>query len=356
ARLLCVVFGLVGAIPLSGGVLLRSKPVQNWAAAETTRILDEQLGVKATFTTELSFVPLRLAVNGLRVPSTDGGEAAIRVGSIVVSPRFFSLLAGRIDVGDIELENTSLRLVVEEGEVKNLAYRFQKRSEGARPKLTRAPFRSLAISNARLDLSLDGTRIKTEGIDVDAFAEEQLKFDVAIRSDGATIHAQRQLKMEATDNAPPQVRQLYDEDRLCALDLRVLLSMDEVVVRRFSLLGALDLDESPDSSPSCDPKSEGAIAIRLSQLKIQLEQQELSAIRGHVMTRLPLGIADRVVPGIAGTGWTAFSGDLHYTPGAQLPELSGRLSGEGMSVSAYKMADDVRAALLITGGAISMQD
>jgi hypothetical protein len=126
-------------------------------------------------------------------------------------------LAGRIDVGDVELEDTKIRLVIEDGEVKNVAYRFPQTQSTERPELTRAPFRSLAVTNAELDLSVDGTEIKTAGIDIDAFAEKNLSFDVALRTGETTIMADR-----LVDGDPPRLAR--DEDRICGIDARDLVS------------------------------------------------------------------------------------------------------------------------------------
>src|SRR5690606_32309371 len=151
------------------------------------RLLRQQLGLEASFQVEMSVIPLRLAVTDLIVPATDGGSPAIHAELAAVSPRFFSLLAGRIDVGDIELENIFVRLVLAGGEITNVSYRFPETSSGAAPELTRSPFRSLAVTNATFDLDVDGTHIVTRGVDVDAFAEAELSFDVAMRVAGAEI-------------------------------------------------------------------------------------------------------------------------------------------------------------------------
>jgi translocation and assembly module TamB len=364
AQLFCLLFALVGAIPLSGGALLGSQPVQAWAAAETSRILRQELGVEANFSASLSLIPLRLSVTALQIPSKSGGQAAIEVGLAQVSPRFFSLLAGRIDVGDIELEDTTVRLVVRDGKIVNVAYKLPEAS-GTSPELTRVPFRSLAISNAQVTVDLDGTLIQTEGIDLDAFAEQDFSFDVALRTDGASIKATRELppeKHQASSNvsaspldakgAEPISRIAHDDDRLCALDFRMTLSREQVVVRRFSMLGALDLDEAENSNAPCDPTSEGSIALRLSQMKFTPQEEGLPKVRGHVMSRVPLALADRITPGIGGKGWAGYSGDINLDKEMRLPELSGQISGEAMAMRSYAIASKLSAELMVTGDVV----
>ena len=77
ARLLCLVFALIGAIPLGGGLLLRSAPAHDWAARETARLLEEHLGLQASYSLELSLWPFRVAVTELVVPATDGAGPAL---------------------------------------------------------------------------------------------------------------------------------------------------------------------------------------------------------------------------------------------------------------------------------------
>ncbi|HSC89823.1 MAG TPA: hypothetical protein VLC09_21250, partial [Polyangiaceae bacterium] len=245
ARVLCVLFALIGLIPLSGGLVLRSRPLQRWAADETSRVLAQQLGLKATFTVEIDLIPLRLAVTDLNVPASDGGSPALSTRLAAISPRFFSLLAGRLDVGDIELEDSSVRLVLRGGRLVNVDYRLPERSSpGAAPELTRSPFRSLTITNARVDLDIEGTHVRTDAIDMDVYAEPKWTFDLALRMAGATLDRTSERKKDQTV--------AHDEDRLCGLDLRARLSPERVSLRRFSLLGAVDLNPAEGTRPACE--------------------------------------------------------------------------------------------------------
>jgi len=324
SRLLCALFACVGLIPLSGGLVLRSPPLQRWAAAETSRVLDEQLGVTATFAVEIDLIPLRLAVTDLVVPASDGLGPAVSTQLASISPRFFSLLAGRLDVGDIELEESSVRLVVRDGQVTNVHYRLPKSKGDSSFELERSPFRSLTVTNARFDIDVEGTHVRTDAIDLDAFAEPDLAFDVALRMAGATLDRSRERKQKDGGIA-------YDEDRLCALDLRVLLSRQQVSVRRFSLLGAIDLDPLPETRPGCDVTGAEKLAVRLSQLKITPRQVGLPLVRGRVFVRAPAGITNRFV-GTDLTGWVGFSGEVALDGTTRLPEVSGQISGEGLSM------------------------
>ena len=379
ARFLCLIFALIGLVPLSGGLLLRSAPVKMWAANETSRLLRVHLGLSATYRVELSLIPLRLEILELAVADTLRPQPAIRAELIAISPRFFSLLAGRIDVGDIELENSSVRLQIENGKVKNVALRVPE-NEGASPELTRAPFRTLAVTSAHLDLSIDQQHVEVEGIDLDVIADKELTFDMALRALGARISTQRALPPSATREAPssadgrnasakdatktgaqddpkgepdePKVEPeaasfAYSEDRLCALELRAELSPSKVSVRRLSLMGALDSDEARETWAKCGGPPDRQVALRLSQFEVDLAQHGVRSIQGNIMTKLPLFAVERFKPGLAGTGWVGFSGSIAYDTGARLPEVSGKVSGAGMSIAGYKISDQLAAEVLI---------
>lgn len=353
ARLLCAVFAIIGAVPLAAGLLLRSEPLQEWAAGETSRLLRQELGIEATFSVELSLIPLRLAITELNVPALDGGSPALSAEVAALSPRFFSLLAGRIDVGDIELENPQVRLVLTGGKVTNVSYRFPETKAGQRAELKRAPFRSLAVTNAAVDIDIDGNRITARGIDVDAFAEKNLSFDVAVRTGEAELSSTHRVEPQNRhDKVPPY--EAYDEDRLCALDVRMFLKREQIIVRRLSLLGVLDSNNERGTRPKCDENDDERVALRLSQVSVNLEKEAPPRIRGHVMARVPLRAADRVVPTLRGKGWIGFSGDVATSVESKLPEVSGQLTGARMSVSDYAIADDLTAQVLVTGDVIQI--
>ena len=347
ARALCLVFALVGAIPLTGGVVLRSRPVQKWAVAETSRILREQLGVSARFEVELELIPLRLAVTNLVVPSNDGGPPALRTQEVAVSPRLFSLLAGRIDVGDVELEESQVRLVLRNGRVENVSYRFPTTS-GKRPPLVRSPFRSLAVTGARLDLQVDDTRVVTEDIDIDAFAEPKLTFDVAIRVAGADV-----LRRRTTGETIS-----VDEDRLCALDLRTFASEKALSIKRFSLAGVLDDSPEPGTRPGCDHDGDRRVLLRVSHFNVALSQARGTlrpTLDGKVTARVPLPLANRFAPRLAPMrGWAGFSGSVRYDGTTRLPEVDGHLSGERLGLGRYAFAEHLQAELRVLSDTVKV--
>src|SRR3954470_22887049 len=168
ARVVCALFALFGALPFVLGFFLSSAPVENWAARETTRILAEQLGLTARFRVELKLLPLRVTVSQLVVPASDGGTPALEVARVAVTPRIFSLLAGRLDAGDVEVDQPKARLVIKDGKVQNLHYRLPETKKPRTPP-KQAPFSSLSVGDAHFALDIDGVHVDTGEIDLDVF-------------------------------------------------------------------------------------------------------------------------------------------------------------------------------------------
>src|SRR3954469_4707386 len=192
-RVVCALFAVLGALPLAAGFFLSSRPVEDWAARETTRLLEEQLGVKASFRVELKLLPLRVTVNQLVVPASDGGSPALEVTRVAVTPRIFSLLSGKLDAGDVEVDQPKARLVIRDGKLQNLSYHLPQ-TKKPRPASKQAPFSSLSVGDAHFALEIDGVHIDTGEIDLDVFAEQGPTFEVALRASGARVWRTRELR------------------------------------------------------------------------------------------------------------------------------------------------------------------
>ncbi|HKO89544.1 MAG TPA: hypothetical protein VJU61_00235, partial [Polyangiaceae bacterium] len=120
ARVLCVLFALVGLIPPALGALTRWQPIQDWAARETGRILSEQVGLNAKYRVGVSLWPLSLELSEVTLDSNDGGPPVLTTPRLTIRPRLFSLLAGRVDAGQIAVEQPEIRVVIKDGVLQNL--------------------------------------------------------------------------------------------------------------------------------------------------------------------------------------------------------------------------------------------
>src|SRR5690606_34805999 len=130
----CVVFAVLGALPLGAGFLVRSDAAQQWASRETSKLLERLLGLEASYAVEVNLLPLEIALHDVRVESDDGGPPALQAERVSITPRVFSLIAGRLDIGDIAIERASHRLVIEDGQLVNLQLELPERS-GPSPEL-----------------------------------------------------------------------------------------------------------------------------------------------------------------------------------------------------------------------------
>lgn len=368
ARLLCALFALIGALPLLGGVLVRSAPVLDWAAAETSRVLREQLGVTASYRVEMRLWPLQVALLDVEVPASDGGPPALVAERIAVTPRVFALLAGRLDVGDIEIDQPRARVVIRDGRLVNVAYRLPE-SQGPAPELKRAPFSSLGVTDARLSLDIDGFVVSTGPVDLDVFAEHGPTFELAVRAGETRIERRRAVTLAADDRAETRAGELdatgsrsitfdaHDEDVVCRLDLRARVARGELLVRRLSLLGAADSDPLPGTGPACERQDEDAesrVALRISQLRAVLREGKLPAIDGHVFVRAPTRLTNRFVETLALSGWVGFSGDVRYDGSTRLPELRGKVRGKNVQFDVYRLAKHLDADVELSGDRINL--
>jgi translocation and assembly module TamB len=354
ARGVCALFALFGALPFVLGFFLSSAPVENWAARETTRILAEQLGLSAQFRVELKLLPLRVTVSQLVVPASDGGTPALEVARVAVTPRIFSLLAGRLDAGDVEVDRPKARLVIKDGQLQNLRYRLPEPSKKTRAPSKQAPFTSLSVGDARFVLDIDGVHVDSGEVDLDVFAEQGPTFEVALRSSSTRIWRDRVVRGVPP---PPPGTIATDEDTLCRLELRVRYEPNDILVRRFSALGSADLDAKPGSMPSCDNLREddpGRVMLRLSQLRVALRKGEMPLIDGHVLLRAPLPVVNRFVRAGPLRGVASFSGDVRYDGRNKLPEVRGKLTGAGVEFAHFKLAKTLDAELSVAGDVITI--
>lgn len=328
ARVLCLVLSLVGAIPIALGAAARTEPVRRFAAAQTADLLSRLLGVQASYRVSLELVPLRLVVDDLRVAATDGGEPALTARRVSVTPRFFSLLAGRFDAGSIEVQEPRARVILKDGELVNVRYRLPQQ-KGPRPPMERAPFSSLSLTDARVSLDVDGIKADAGPIDADVFAEAGPAFELAVRA--GESHVTRTRKARDTT--------AVDEDVICELDARVRMERGSALVRRLSLVGVADADPNEGTLGSChtgenDP---GRVAVRLSEVRAVLDDAKPSLIDGHVVARAPLAIANRFAKGPF-RGWVGFAGDVRWDAQKDLPEVRAKIRGGGVEMGAYKFA------------------
>ncbi len=340
ARLLAAVLAVLGALPLGVGVLVRAAPLRAWAARETSALLARELGVAASFEVRVSIFPLALEVSRLKVEGTDGLGPALAVARLTVRPRPFALVAGRLDAGDVEVEAPRVRLVVEQGQVRNLAWRTPKRAPSAAPE-KRLPFSTLALTDASVELTLDGTRVSGREIDVDVAAREGPAFDVALRAGEHTITRQRPVLAPGA----PAGAVATDDDVVCRVQARASIDARAILVRRLSALAVADDDDAPGTAGRCDPAKDDPrrVELEVGHLLLKLEDGAPTAASGHVAARAPGQLVNRQVAFMPLRGWVGVDVDARWERGMRLPELHGSVSGAGLEMAEYRLASHLDA-------------
>lgn len=335
-------FAVIGAVPFGLTLLVRMPSLRAWAAAETSALLRRELGVVASFRVTLETWPFAVVLSNVVVESTDGGDAALRVGQIVVRPRLFSLLAGRLDAGQIEIDHPEARVVVQNGEVQNLSLQLPK-GDGSTPPRD-VPFTSVAITNASVDLDWDGTRFDVRDLDLDVSAERGPSFEIALRAGKQLIDRRRPNFLGEEPSEP-----VIDEDAVCQLDARVRVTPWGILVRRLLLQGAADLDGKRGTRPPCgvganDPRK---VEVELSHVQVRWQHGGPPDIDGSVHVRAPVDLTNRFVPFAPLHGWIAADLEGQYGHTGTLPRIRGTVRAHGFELERYHLASDLAADISI---------
>ncbi|HEU4533476.1 MAG TPA: hypothetical protein VFS00_05135, partial [Polyangiaceae bacterium] len=323
ARALCALLALLGALPLLLDGVMRLPWVRTTLAAKASALLESALGVDATFRTELHVLPLELVLYDLRVAATDGPEPALFVPRVRVAPSFVALLAGSLDVGDVQLERPRVRLVLGEGGLRNVRFRAPEgpSSSPPSPPPKRLPFRSIALRGADVDLRVEAAAldVSLRGLDVEVGASEGPVLDLALRLAGGELH-RRRLDGEGAE--------VVDDDALCRLSLRAHGGLAGALVHRFDLDLRLDADPAPGATPGCgaDPPADGRLALALDRLRIEPGAGPLPKLAGRVELAAPARIAGRIAPKAPPlAGSVALEADIDYDGALALPSARGAL-------------------------------
>ncbi|WP_437815893.1 translocation/assembly module TamB domain-containing protein [Sorangium sp. So ce1078] len=357
-RVLCVVFAVIGAIPLAVGFLVRTETVRAWAAAETAALLESELGITARYDVRVQAWPLMVGLNRLVVDSSDGGAPFLELERVAIRPRLFSLLAGRIDAGDVEIIGPRVRAVVKDGELRNLNLPSTGKSSSDKGAFDRAPLSSVAITDARVDLTIDSIRIQAREVDVDVSAEPSDAFEIAMRSGlVSVVHTHPAPGREAEEDS-------VDEDVVCRFDTRVRVEPDRALVRRLILEGAADFDPDPGTAPPC-ALQEGdwrRVELELGALRaVGLGGGMPHRIEGRVRARLPVPIVHRFVSLPPASGSVALDVDAEYDAasapfGLALPRVKGTLAIDQPGLDGRVFVTRLSGKLATTPDAVQLSD
>jgi translocation and assembly module TamB len=353
AVLLCVVFALVGIVPVAFGVAARMPSARAWAAQETREWLARSFGVTARYEVTLGLWPLGISLHDLRVDATDGGPPLLQAERVTVRPRAFSLLGGELDVGDVEVIGPRIRAVVRDGKLQNLAITLPESSgeESDAP----LPFASLAITDARVDLDVDGVLAQLSELDVDVTAEPGGALEASIRAaHGEVTRIHPFPGREAEED-------FVDEDTLCRLEGRVRLEKRELRVRRLAVSAAVDLDPDPGTRPSCAlPASDWRkVELRARALRVGLPglaEPGAPTVHGFVHARVTPALAHRFVYIPHATGSVELDLEVHHDGHTNLPNLTGTLRASEPGLDGKVFAHTLEGQVAIDEDVVSVKD
>jgi translocation and assembly module TamB len=339
-------FAMVGVLPIGLTLLARSSELNAWAAKESARALSAE-GLQAGYAIQVRLVPLALELTGVRVEATDGKGPALTSDRISVRPRIFALLAGKLVLDQVEIDEPAIRLVMKDGVLQNLALHLPKSSNPNGKTVIHAPFSVFAVTGASVDLTLDDAHLTAKDIDIDLTTDddgpEGSSFEIATR----VGHALFQRSRAYTPHGATELRLAIDDDELCSLDARVRYEPHMVLVRRLSAQGSADLDVASDTAPRCDlaATDKRRVEIDVSHLRVVIPEKSgaIPHIDGHVRLRAPLGLAERAAALPETDGWVGVETDVRMADDTTLPELDGHLEAHDIKLAKYRFAQEIQA-------------
>ncbi len=348
AVVLCAIFGLIGAIPMGLGFLVRTAPVRAWAARETARLIADQLHVSARYDVAVQAWPVVVALENVVVDASDGGTPFLSVERIAVRPRPFSLLAGHLDAGDVEIVGPRIRAVVEKGALTNLTYTLPDAPKGGGGG---SPVASLSITDARIDATVDGTRIATREVDVDLSAEDEGAFEVALRAGETAVTRVHPMPGRPGEDA-------VDDDVLCRAEARVRVQSRSILVRRLLLEGSADFDPDPGTRPSCSLEASDwrAVEVRLGAVRVDFPRDEPVRAVGRVHARLPAPLVHRFLDLAPVTGSITLDVSVDYDGGAPLPRVDGHVSASQPGIDGKVFGKTIDLDVAIGGSTVRVQN
>ena len=349
ARILCVVFALAGLIPVGVGLLVRTSWARGLAAGETQKVL-KGFGIDSHFDVELRLWPLSVTLRNVRVEASDGGTPFLTARRATARPKIFGLLAGKVVIDQIDIEQPRARVVMKEGQLQNLALTLPASPKKSGPMAP--PFSVVSASEAEVDVDIDGIRVVGHEIDADVTTDIDgdgaAAFEVALRVAELRGRMVRTLKPAQGNRA---AEYSVDEDTLCRIDARARIEPKRVLVRRFSTFGAADLDPAEETALGCDvaKTDKRYVELTLGHLSVVFPKTpgELPNLDGHVKLRAPLPLVNRLPHTPSTDGWVMVDAELRYTPETPIPDVAGRLEAGNIRVDHFSFARSIQSDFVV---------
>lgn len=356
AFILCILFALVGFVPVFAAVIVRSTTVQQWAAKETAALLEEEVGTRASYDVHVKPWPLTVALEDVVVDGDDGKGPFLTVERASLRPRIFSLLAGKLDVGEVEITGANARVVIRDGELVNFKPKPPETKKKETEEKEKPPFRALALTDATIDLDVDGTLLYLTEVDLDVVSEPDGSFELGVRSGGGTLSRVR------ADPRHPQ-EQSADEDRLCTFEARARVDPENetLLVRRLGLAAVVDFDPDLDTRPACElPDNDWRrLDVRLGAVEVPatvLEGEGVELVSGRAELRVPIALVHRFVDMAPLTGAVLVKAEAARAPTMKAPLVTGTVHADYIGLDGYVFSDFVDTNVSFDGSMLRATD
>ncbi len=347
-------FATIASLVVAAVAMLRVPTIDAWVIGRVEREV-AALGVPATMRMHLDLVPPRLVFTDVVVPSLDGSDAALAVPRIEVIPRLAPLLVGRVLIDELRIERPHVRLVVKNGDVQNVS--LPKR-EAAQPRapVIHVPLRTLAVSDATLDLDVEGNLFVVGGLDADARLTDDAILGVlghlAIDADESLV-----VRTRVVPESPGRpAYEAQDDDLLCHLSARVTLDDRELTLRRFLVDGMLDRDRNASTAGLCNSPASDPRWLRVSLTDAAIDRKSLEGgplvYRGDGEVRVPIALANRFSE-LEAEGVLEASFKVNASGSRRLPEVDARVGGFGVALGQFEFIDRLDGDLRIHDDVIS---
>jgi translocation and assembly module TamB len=353
ARVLCVLFAVLGLVPVGVGLLIRTSWARGIATRETQNIV-RGLGIDARYDLELRLWPLSVTLRNVRVASSDRGAPLLESTRISARPKIFGLLAGKVVIDEIEVLRPKVRVVLRDGKLQNLALDLPASKDDGKP--TKAPFSVVSASEGEVDVDVDGVHFHAREIDADVTTDDDGRggtaFEVAVRVAEARSRMIRQLPAPTNKAEAERLRDFaVDEDTLCRIDGRARIEKARVLVRRLTAYGAADLDGADDTALGCDVSREDKrfVDVELGHLSVGLPKDGKStpSLDGHVKVRAPLALAMRAPGAPLLDGWVQVDAEMRFDAQTVLPDVNGRIEGHDLRADKFSFARTLTSDVLV---------
>ncbi len=345
---------LIGVLPVLAGFLIRTPWVSERVARETRGAL-ERLGVHARFDVDVRLWPLSVSVRNVRIESSDGGAPFVTANRATVRPRILGLLSGKLGIDQIEVERPSVRVVLERGELKNLALNLPK-GEGKSEPPRRPPFNVASISAAELDLTIDGHHVVAREIDADVTVEDDplntYALELALR-----IAEVKSTVVRANPRASVPSALAFDDDTACRIDGRARIAGRRARIYRLEAYGAADMDAARGTHVGCDVSKTDPryVELALGHLGVVLSDQQGVApiVDGHVKVRAPIPLVGRLGASAPITeGWVGVDVELRHEPSVVVPNLEGTFEAHDLRVARFNFAKKLEGDVRVQQGVV----